>query len=176
MGSGGDRPEGEAIDRGAFLNAMSLLPGPVAIITTGGEEQRNGLTVSAICSLSADPPSIVVCVNKSASAHDSIIANGCFGVSVLRSGQEEIATLFTKKNVDRFATAEWTTLSTGSPVLTSCLVSLDCRLVEAMDGFSHTILKGTVVDMIHSGQEPSACLLWHQRRYGAASGGLETSP
>lgn len=165
-----------AIDRGAFLNAMSVLPGPVAIITTGGQDTRNGLTVSAICSLSADPPSIVVCVNKSASAHDSIIANRCFGASVLRPDQQELATLFTQKNVDRFATAEWTSLSTGAPLLVSSLVSLDCRLVEAMDGFSHTILKGVVVDMIRSAQEPSACLLWHQRRYSAAPEALAPHP
>lgn len=157
-------------DRATFLEAMASFPGPVSLITTGDADQgRMGLTVSAICSLSADPPSIVACVNKDASAHAAILDNACFGANILRTGQENIATLFTQKGIDRFGTHDWITLSTGAPILASALIGLDCRLERAIDGFTHTILIGLVEDIRIAHDADHECLMWHRRRYRASA-------
>lgn len=158
-----------SMTREEFLQAMSLLPGPVALITTGTEEHRKGLTVSAVCSLSADPPSLIVCVNKTASAHDELLRRGCFGVNLLKPGQEDLARLFTQKGVDRFASADWTHLATGAPVLNSALIAFDCRLDKAVDGYSHTILIGVVESLLITERVDEECLVWHQRRYRACA-------
>jgi flavin reductase len=155
--------------RALFLDAMSHLPGPVALITTGSGDKRMGLTVSAICSLSADPPSLLTCINKNASAHDELIARGVFGVNVLRPTQIDMATLFTKRGVDRFASTDWTHRTTGAPLLSSALVTFDCRMKEAVDGFSHTILIGTVESIEIATDDDLNCLMWHQRRYRTVS-------
>lgn len=160
---------GVSVDPDAFLQAMALVPGPVTIIATGDATDRRGLTASSFSSLSADPPSVLVCINKSASAHDMILATGCFGVSVLPSDRHEVATLFVKKEIDRFAQHEWTTLKTGAPLLTAAAVAFDCRLIKSMDGFSHTIIIGQVEDMITGADDDRDCLIWHRRRFGRSA-------
>lgn len=153
------------VDKTLFLHAMSILPGPVSLVTTGEGENRMGLTVSALCSLSAEPPSLIVCVNKNASAHDELLSRGTFGVNVLKPDQADFATLFTQRGVDRFASSEWIQRVTGAPLLGSALIAFDCRLERSIDGFSHTILIGSIADIVVTPEAPSECLVWHQRRY-----------
>lgn len=157
------------VDRSIFLEAMSQLPGPVSLVTTGDGAKRMGLTVSALCSLSADPPSLLVCVNKDAGAHKELLARRVFGVNVLRPMQKEIATLFTQKGIDRFANGEWVRRSTGAPLLSTALIAFDCMVEKAIDGFSHTIFIGTVCDIILPRENAAECLVWHQRRYRTSS-------
>jgi flavin reductase len=153
------------VDRSAFLSAMSVMPGPVTLVTTIGGGGKMGLTVSAVCSLSADPPSVVACVNKSASAHDAFEAAGCFGVNILRPGQQDLASLFTRKEVDRFAGRSWTCLSTGAPILQDALVAFDCSIDRIVDGYSHSLLIGLVREVRWSEEDAADCLIWHHRRY-----------
>ena len=155
----------DSVDKTLFLQAMSILPGPVSLVTTGQGDKRMGLTVSALCSLSADPPSLIVCINKNASAHEELLSQGVFGVNVLKPDQTEFATLFTQRGVDRFASSEWVQRETGAPLLRSALIAFDCRLERAIDGYSHTILIGSIADIVLTPEEPAECLVWHQRRY-----------
>jgi flavin reductase len=157
--------ETSSLDRVRFLEAMAAVPGPVCLITTRIGEERFGLTASSFTSLSADPPSVIICVNKGASAHDRIIEAGSFGVSLLGPGQYDAADLFTRKNVDRFSQHQWTELSTGAPLLQNSQVAFDCRVAKTIDGFSHTILIGLVEDILMSGHEDAECLVWHMRSY-----------
>lgn len=153
------------VKRHDFIEAMSALPGPVSLVTTGKGRERRGLTVSAICSLSADPPSLIACVNKNASAHEALLQAGCFGVNVLLPGQQALAHLFTKKGIDRFKSHDWTELSTGAPILSQSLIAFDCRLAQVYDGFSHSILVGVVKGIAAAdGIDPEG-LLWHRRRF-----------
>lgn len=151
--------------REAFVEAMAHVAGPVAIITTGSLEDPKGLTASATCSLSADPPSLIVCVNKTATAHDTIIAQQRFAANFLASHQHELAMLFTQKDLDRFATCAWTTLSTGSPILEAALVAFDCRVQAVFDGFSHSIIVGAVEAILPCGHAQNGGLMWHKRRF-----------
>jgi flavin reductase (DIM6/NTAB) family NADH-FMN oxidoreductase RutF len=140
------------VDAAVFKQGMRHLAASVTLITTRHEAVRGGLTATAVCSVSATPPQLLVCVNRDASAHDAIGKAGIFAVNVLCSAQQKIAERFAGMDgVDgdaRFADmGDWRTLATGAPILAGCPVSFDCRLVQSMSAGTHTIYVGEIVDM-----------------------------
>jgi flavin reductase (DIM6/NTAB) family NADH-FMN oxidoreductase RutF len=140
------------IDPVAFKRGMRHLAASVTLITTRHRDLRGGLTATAVCSVSAEPPQLLVCVNKSASAHDPIGEAGFFCVNILSPGHRKIAERFAGmdgvEGDDRFRDmGDWTTLTTGAPVLRGCPVSFDCRLVTRLSAGTHTIYIGEIVDL-----------------------------
>ena len=141
-----------SIDAAAFKKGMRHLAASVTLITTRHRDLRGGLTATAVCSVSAEPPQILVCVNKSASAHDPIGHAGFFCVNILSPQHRKIAERFAGmdgvEGDDRFNDmGDWMTLSTGAPVLKGCPVSFDCRLVTRVAAGTHTIYIGEIVDL-----------------------------
>jgi flavin reductase (DIM6/NTAB) family NADH-FMN oxidoreductase RutF len=132
-----------------FRAAMRHLAGAVSVITAGIGEDRTGLTATSPTSFSADPPTVLVCVNRDASAIPVITSYRHFAVNVLADGQRRIAENFTGRGglrgPQRYAGARWSTLETSAPLLDDALVSLDCELDEAIERHSHVILIGRVV-------------------------------
>jgi len=124
--------------------------GAVAVIAVGERGARTGLTATAICSLSDDPPTILACVRRTASAHGVILRRGVFSVNLLASDQQDVAERFSGSlgifGKKRFAGHRWTTLVTGAPVLQGALASLDCRLEEQHGFATHSIFIGSVID------------------------------
>jgi flavin reductase (DIM6/NTAB) family NADH-FMN oxidoreductase RutF len=138
-----------SIDAAAFKKGMRHLAASVTLITTRHRELRGGLTATAVCSVSAEPPQILVCVNKTASAHDPIGEAGFFCVNILAPDHRKIAERFAGMGDERFHDmGEWSTLSTGAPVLKGCPVSFDCRLVTRVAAGTHTIYIGEIVDLV----------------------------
>lgn len=140
------------IDAAAFKKGMRHLAASVTLITTRHQDQRGGLTATAVCSVSAEPPQLLVCVNKSASAHDPIGEAGFFCVNVLAPAHRKLAERFAGmdgvEGDERFQDmGEWRALSTGAPVLAGCPVSFDCRLVTEVSAGTHTIYIGEIVDV-----------------------------
>lgn len=129
-----------------FLSAMSLMASTVTVITTTGQDQCGikGLTATAFCSLTADPPSVLVCINKSSVTHDAIKRTGVFCVNVLSASQDAIATVFatTKTAETRFEHLAWSSLATGAPALEHCVANLDCRARGIIDSGTHSIFIG----------------------------------
>jgi len=154
--------------RETFISAMAAMAGGVTIITTGRGENRGGLTATAMCSLSADPPSLLVCVNKRAAAHDLLLAEGYFAVNVLDSQHRDLALQFANTKLDakgKFSGDSWGTLLTGVPVLKTAAAVFDCELDRAVDGYSHTILIGRVQGTLLNGELDDTGLVWHGRRF-----------
>lgn len=99
------------INSETFREAMTRFAGSVTAITTMDDHGPAGLIATSVCSLSADPPTLLACINRSASAHDAILRRGTFGVSLPSGGQQHIAHHFAaRKGGDRFKNGEWTTL------------------------------------------------------------------
>jgi len=121
--------------------------GAPVVIATGMPGVRTGLTATAFCSLSDTPPTVLVCVNKSASAHPLIQEMKTFSVNLLRKDQADLARKFSGqtglKGEARFDDA-WTQSATGVPLLRTALAVLDCVLVSAHDHGSHTVFIGKV--------------------------------
>jgi flavin reductase (DIM6/NTAB) family NADH-FMN oxidoreductase RutF len=143
------RTEFASIGADAFKQGMRCLAAGVTIVTTLHDGQRNGLTATAVTSLSADPPQILVCVNRAAAAHDPIHRGSLMCVNVLAHVHQNLAARFAGQSgvfgEDRFGAGRWTTLSTGAPVLADALASFDCVVTERVQASTHTIFIGRVV-------------------------------
>lgn len=136
--------------RAAFLDGMSRAAATVSIVTTDGPAGRGGATVSAMTSISADgdKPTMLTCLNASASVLPLVLQNKCFCINVLRTGQTDISDVFSSRRPapggDKFNAVEIGTLVTGAPELTEALVRFDCRLISAEKLGTHHICIGAV--------------------------------
>jgi flavin reductase (DIM6/NTAB) family NADH-FMN oxidoreductase RutF len=131
-----------------YIQAIALHVSSVCVVTATLGGKRFGLTATAVSSVSAEPPRLLVCINKSGVTHDKILAAGCFCVNFLAEEQDKVAMVFAGmggSSVDRFETGEWTTLKTGSPVLVGAAAAFDCVLGETCDQSTHRVLFGDVV-------------------------------
>ncbi len=153
------------IDRDTFRACMRRVPGAVTVITTVHQGTRGGLTATAVCSVSAEPPQMLVCVNRSSSAQAVIAAAGRFGVSYLAHDQQSVADAFSASLDNRFDHAEWVELGSGVPILANAAVAFDCVVVQAVEAGTHTIFIGAIVAAVAS-DLPS--LLYRDGSYAVA--------
>lgn len=114
----------------------------VTIITAKDGDNKAGLTATAVCSVTADPPRLVVFVNKNVVASDIILNSGALCVNVLAGDQEDVAKVFAGmvKGVygdARFQHGDWSELVTGAPALTHSLANFDCRVIKVFDESTH---------------------------------------
>ncbi|MFG1431189.1 flavin reductase family protein [Xanthobacter sp. V2C-8] len=133
----------------AYRAAMRKLAGAVSVLTVGVGESRTGLTATSVSSLSIDPPTLLICVNRASSSLDALRAHRSFAINVLRAEHQPLADQFAGKGglkgPERYRGAEWTRLGTGAPVLADALAAFDCELEEAIERHSHFIIIGRVV-------------------------------
>ncbi|MGH6859113.1 MAG: flavin reductase family protein [Phyllobacterium sp.] len=145
----------KSVDASEFREAMREVASGVTIVTSGSGERARGMTATAFNSLSAEPPSVLVCVNRDAECHRVITDTGVFCINVLGAAARQLANHFAGrdgvKGAARFQMGDWATLSTGAPVLTDALVAFDCRLREAIDAGTHTIFIGDVAALSKTG-------------------------
>ena len=135
------------VDAADFRDGMRRLASGVALVTTSGDTGPAGLAVTAVSSVSVEPPSLLICVNRAASAHDAILAAGGFAVNVLAGEHTGILESFSQsaRRHERFAHPDWTTATTGMPVLRSAVASFECRITERIGYGTHSIIIGDVV-------------------------------
>jgi flavin reductase (DIM6/NTAB) family NADH-FMN oxidoreductase RutF len=136
-------------DTDRFRAAMRLIVGNVSVITAGIGADRSGLVVISLVSLSADPPKVIACVNRSSSTWPIIERFRHFGVSSLAPHHQPVAERFSGfgglKGVARYEGAEWISLKTGASLLKDAVAIFDCTLDEMIDRGSHSIVIGSVV-------------------------------
>jgi flavin reductase (DIM6/NTAB) family NADH-FMN oxidoreductase RutF len=155
------------VEPATFREAMSRHGAAVHVISTAGPGGKAGVTATAVCSVSDAPATLLVCLNRRSQTSPAVMENGVFCVNTLGEGGNEIADIFAGRTgisgSDRFTTGEWTTMSTGSPVLTSAVVSFDCRIIEVRSVASHNVFFGAV-ESIRLGTAGPA-LVYHDRAY-----------
>jgi flavin reductase (DIM6/NTAB) family NADH-FMN oxidoreductase RutF len=163
-----DRDKGHPSE-GDFRGAMRHLTGGVSVITAGRGQDISGMTVTSVTSLSVDPPTLIVSVNREASSWPLLKRHGFFGVNILASDQLDVAERFAGKGglkgAERFAGAQWTTRISGVPLLVDALSAIDCAVEETIERHSHVIVIGRVLDIRNSGR--NAALAYWQGRYVA---------
>ncbi len=164
------QPDGAASQVAAlsYRDAMAQLAHSVHLVTTDGAAGRGGFTASAVCSISDSPPTLLVCVNRGASAYSSFSGNDVLCVNTLTMAQAEIATAFGGRTPmhERFACATWDRLATGAPILEGALVSFDCRVVDRTTMSTHDVLFCEVMALRSAG---GSGLVYAQRRYHGLS-------
>lgn len=165
-----DQPE-SGIAVADFREAMSRLAGGVCIVTTNGPAGLAGFTASAVCSVSDSPATMLVCVNRGASAYPAFEANGFLCVNMLSPSQQATASLFGGKTpmADRFAAAAWKPLASGAPALLGASASVDCRVVQRCIVGSHEVLICEAMAIATAANAPGA-LVYLGRRYHTLEG------
>ncbi len=150
-----------------FRAALRHVASTVYAITTALDGQRYGMIASAVSSLSFDPPSLLICVNRSASMHGALMEASHFCVNVLGRQHRNVTDQFVRSGVDRFAVGNWD-VAHGVPVLADSQSSLVCRTAQRHEFGTHTILIGELVEAQHRKDELP--LAYHDGRYIDISG------
>ena len=148
-----------------YRNAMSRLGAAVNIITTDGPAGRAGFTASAVCSVTDEPPTLLICLNRTASVYPAFETNGVLCVNVLAPGHQELSGVFGGKTPmdERFAAGRWHTGVTGSPMLDGAAVSFDCRVVRSTAVGTHDVLFCEVASITLG--DTAHGLVYFDRRY-----------
>jgi flavin reductase (DIM6/NTAB) family NADH-FMN oxidoreductase RutF len=137
----------------------------VSLITTGEGEARTGLTATSVSSLSMEPPSLVVCINRASATLRAMQETRVFGVNFLAAGHRDVADRFAGRGnlsgAARFQGSEWITLVTGAPLLVDALAAIDCSIDTIMEWSTHAVVVGRV-EAVH--QPGGARALVHWRR------------
>jgi len=155
-----------------FVEGMRRLAAGVTIIATEHQNSYHGLASTAVTSVTADPATILVCVNTSASSHDAILGAKCFTANILSEDDLEVAQLFgsSQNRERRFLTRDWSPLKTGAPALEGALAVFDCQVKEAVRVSSHTMFLGEVVAVRY--RDDKGALLYWDRAYRKFAPGL----
>ena len=153
------------MDQATFRQGMSNLGAAVNVITTHGKAGQAGFTASAVCSVTDSPPTLLVCLNRSASVFETFKTNKVLCVNTLAAHQTELSNIFGGKTPmsERFSRGTWSTLSTQAPVLDDALVSFDCEVVQSMSVGSHDVLICQVKAMQKN--EGQNALMYFNRTY-----------
>jgi flavin reductase (DIM6/NTAB) family NADH-FMN oxidoreductase RutF len=143
-----------------FRQGMRLLPGAVSVVTAQDGARRAGITATSVCSLSAEPPTLLVCVNRSSSSWPAFARARRFAINVLAADQGELADCFAGRTGasgdERFTTGLW---SQSEPVLSDALAAFLCDVEDRIERHSHAILIGSVTG-VRIGRGSSALLYW----------------
>ena len=164
MSAAGLEFAGPEFEGAAYRHAMRELASGVALVTTGHGKSRSGCTATAVCSLSLEPPSLIVSLSRMSSTLAQLRANGVFAISILAAGHEDLANRFAGrgglKGEARFAGASWINLATGSPLLEDALAGIDCSVQDIIERHTHAIVIGEVKAVRRN---PGAGALLHWR-------------
>ncbi|HEX8092701.1 flavin reductase family protein [Jatrophihabitans sp.] len=156
------------VDGAAFRDVMASLPTAVSVVTAiDPDGAPRGLTCSAVCSVSADPPQVLVCINQRNGSLAAIRHSGAFVVNVLGSTSAGLSDQFASSAAEKFSDVDWRPApNSGLPVLDgSAHAFIDCELTADITAGSHSILVGAVqacgtdIDSMHP-------LLYWRRAYG----------
>jgi flavin reductase (DIM6/NTAB) family NADH-FMN oxidoreductase RutF len=146
-----------------FRRVLSHFATGVTIVSTRDIEGRpTGLTVSAFCSVSLDPPQILVCVDHKSQSYPALRDGAHFAVKFLGTGHEEVSRRFATTRLDKFEGIPYRLSAHGVPLLEGALAQLECRAVSRHVEGDHTILVGRVEEARNSAGEP---LLYYRGKY-----------
>jgi flavin reductase (DIM6/NTAB) family NADH-FMN oxidoreductase RutF len=144
-----------AIKAEIFRNIMGHFLSGVTVVTTRSREQIAGMTVSAFCSLSMEPPLVLICIDLNSNTLPLLRESKIFAVNMLSEQQEHLSRGFAVNSAERFehfCHASYHTAATGSPIIDHSLAFIDARLVAEYPGGDHVIMIGEVQALGKDGQ------------------------
>jgi len=155
------------VDPKTFRDAMSEIASPVHLLATDGPAGPAGMTVTALASISDQPATLLVCVNRASPSAPRFLSNAVFSVNSLGVEDRALAEIFAGRTDEHFAAkfshGLWRKGATGSPLLDSALAVFDCRLIDVKDVGTHHVFFGRVAGV--SRRDEGASLLYHRRGY-----------
>ncbi|WP_035452336.1 flavin reductase family protein [Alicyclobacillus herbarius] len=127
-----------------FRRVLARFASGVTVVTMSDGILATGLTVSAFCSVSLNPPYILVCINNTSTALDLVRKSGGFAVHILTEDQADLSKRFASQGTDKLAGLTYQSGLYGAPVLDGVLAHLECSLVQEIPAGDHFILIGQV--------------------------------
>lgn len=147
------------VEPAVYRDAMAHYAGHVQLITTERDGVRRGVTITAACSVSDDPPTVLACLNNSNDKNNVFFEGDSFVLNTLGARHQGLASAFAGFGAlpvdERFALGHWISLVTGAPVLKDAIAAFDCRLVDMKVTATHTVLFGEVAG-VHFGAADEA--------------------
>jgi NDP-mannose synthase len=153
--------EAESVDLDSFKETLAGVPAPVTIVTTSTGSRPHGTTVSAFSSLSAEPPLVLVALDKKSDLLRLLPETGRFAVNLLAGDQEELGLACAKKGADKFSKVPWHD-DRGLPRIEGSAAWLACEIQEFLPGGDHVIVVGLVTACE---SEKDEALVYHRRRF-----------
>ena len=152
-----------AIDHSRFRQALSQFASGITVVTTRDAAGAPlGLTVSAFCSVSLDPPMVLVSIDNRSEAGAGLLGSGIFGVSILAEGQEDWSRRFASAGPAKFSGVDLLAGLSGVPLIPGALAHIECRVAGVYAGGDHTLYLGEVTELEVGEGRP---LLYHNRGY-----------
>ncbi|TMQ22035.1 MAG: flavin reductase family protein [Candidatus Rokuibacteriota bacterium] len=146
-----------------FRRVLSHFTTGVTIVTTcDGDGRPTGLTASAFCSVSLDPPLVLVCVDHKSQSYPALRERGCFAINILHAEQEVISRRFASTRLDKFDGVPHTLSELGLPLVDGAIARLECTTVSMHVEGDHTIFVGRVERADAPSGEP---LLYFKGKY-----------
>lgn len=152
----------------AFRGAMRCFAASVSIVAVRNGEKRSGATVTAVCGVSISPPSILVCINRAASAWEVLRQTEAFSLNVLGEEDAMIAEVFAgRTDVGRgearfaYTKSRWRDHALGPPVLDCSVASIICQTGSRLESGSHSVIIGAVRDVVRGGRYEAPLVYAH---------------
>lgn len=134
-----------AVSKEEFKKALACFPSGVTVVTTvDSKGVPHGLTVSAFCSVSLDPPLVLICIENETRSQPAFERAGKFVVNILAREQADVSRHFASPRDERFAGIEYRTNQHAIPILNGAVAAIECSVKSSCDGGDHTIFVGLV--------------------------------
>jgi flavin reductase (DIM6/NTAB) family NADH-FMN oxidoreductase RutF len=151
------------IEPDTFRSVLGRFASGVTIVTARDDAGvDHGMTVSAFCSLSLDPPLVLLCVDHAASMYELLLTHPQFGISILSSNQEAYSRRFADPDSDRFDGIAYSRGESGVVLLEESLAHLECRVTEHYEGGDHTIF---IAEVEHAEPRDGRPLMYYRGGY-----------
>jgi flavin reductase (DIM6/NTAB) family NADH-FMN oxidoreductase RutF len=134
-----------ALTSGEFRDVIGHFATGVTVITVLHDDAPLGTTASAVCSLSLEPPMVVICMNETSATGQAVGEAGSFAINILSDAQQDLARRFASKAADKFEGVPMATGPFGQPLLEASLAQLECRVVETVTGGTHVVFLAEVL-------------------------------
>jgi len=154
-----------------FRNVMGHFATGVTVITTAHNGEVRGMTANSVTSVSLEPLSVLVCVNREAITHGILAGGGVFCVNILTDDQEQLSRGCAKPDTIEAGLdgVPYHIGTSGAPVLDEALAYLDCRVSASFEFGTHTIFVGEPVELGAAAGRP---LMFYRGKYVKLPDGL----
>jgi flavin reductase (DIM6/NTAB) family NADH-FMN oxidoreductase RutF len=146
---------------------MRSLAAGVTIVTARDPQGRLwGMTATAVCLVSWEPPLLLVCIDRKTECHRPLVEAGAFAINLLEQDQESLSQHFAGKDVAKFEGVSWSDSNSGAPILEGVLAHVECRTTTCYAAGDHTILLGEAVGgALAAGAEKRGPLIYFRGKY-----------
>lgn len=165
------QPDSAQLDPAEFRRVLGHFPTGVTVVTAATGAGPVGVAIGSFASISLDPPLVGFFLGSSSASGETISEANGFCVNVLRANQIELCGKMASKDDDKFDGVGWSpTPTTGSPLLSNIVASIDCRLEKVITVGDHDLFVGRVAELsapeVDDEAESLSPMVFYQGKYG----------